>query len=114
MDQTNDINIYKGRRKVLPIKFEYDISPYTFVAEIRVSKSMTSDLIATFESRFATDGKDGELLLILGEGATAALSAQKGFLRVRKTRMVREHRRTKQVFDEPIEVMIHETALTTV
>jgi hypothetical protein len=101
----NQINVFKGRTKVVQVALGYDVSNDTITSEIRVDKNHTSELLATWEVKFATDGKDGELILTLYGAITSAITKFKGYMDLKRV----SGGEPISVFDEPLEVLFHET-----
>jgi len=78
------ITIYRGRTKYLPVSFGYDISQDTFVSQIREKPNSSSALITTWTSSFATDGTDGELILMIDDSVTAGITVDKGYMDIKR------------------------------
>lgn len=98
MDQ---IVITKGRTKVLSVSLPDDVSNDTFTSQIRSGRSKTTTLIATWTVSFETDGTDGELILVLDDTITAAISYKKGYMDMKRI----TDGEPVDVFDHPLEVL---------
>jgi len=98
---SNQLWIYKGRTNIIQLALGYDVSNDTFASEIRKEDNRESDLIATFEVSFETDGIDGELILTIDD-ADSELEASRGYMDVKRI----TGGEPIQLFDEPLEVLI--------
>ncbi len=74
------IIVHKGRTVVVPVSLGFDVSQDIITSEIRVGKSQTSDLIATWDVSFVTDGADGELVLTLDNSVTEVITQTTGYM----------------------------------
>lgn len=102
---TNRIVVQKGRTTVLRIDLGYDVSQDTFESEIRVEKNRTSELIASWDVSFETDGTDGKLVLTLDDLITAQITKSVGYMDIKRV----TSGEPLSVFDDPLEVVIRET-----
>lgn len=101
----NQIKVYKGRTKILPVSLGFDVSNDVITSEIRESKRPTSELIAEWDVRFATDGTDGELILTLDYTVTETIMKSKGYMDIKRI----SGGEPLNVFDAPLEVLFQET-----
>ena len=76
--------IYLGRTNLLRVRYGFDISNDTFSSQIRSEPSRTSELLATWETDFTSDGSDGELLLTLPVAETAGIEDEVGWMDVKR------------------------------
>jgi hypothetical protein len=95
------IQVHKGRTTVITVSLGYDVSDDVFTSEIRVDKDPTSDLIATWDISFVTDGTDGELRLSLDDSATVEVTKSKGYMDIKRV----TSGEPVAVFDDPLEVL---------
>lgn len=98
----NQIRIYRGRTAVVPVGLGFDVSADSFYSEIREDKSRTSDLIATWEVTFLTDGVDGELVFTLDDSVTNNITKNVGYMDIKRV----SNGEALVVLDEVIEVLI--------
>lgn len=99
------ITVQKGRTKILPVSLGYDVSDDELKSEIRVDKNQESDLIATWDIAFETDGTDGELILTLDDSVTAGVTKSVGYMDIKRT----TGNEPVSAFDEPLEVLFEDT-----
>lgn len=97
----NQIVVHKGRTVVLPVSIGFDVSADTITSEIRAEKDKESDLIATWEVTFLTDGKDGKLLLTLDDAVTSGITKSTGYMDIKRV----SGGEPFAVFDDPLEVI---------
>lgn len=93
--------VHKGRTNVLSVKLGFDVSDDILTSEIRVDKDPTSELIATWEVSFETDGVNGEVLLTLDDSVTSEITKSTGYMDLKRVTGAEP----VPVFDEPIEVL---------
>ncbi len=79
------IIVHKGRTVVVPVSLGFDVSQDIITSEIRVGKSQTSDLIATWDVSFVTDGTDGELVLTLDNSVTEVITQTTGYMDLKQS-----------------------------
>lgn len=101
---TQPVIVYKGRTTVLQVSVGYDISEDQITSEIRAGKYPTSTLIATWIVQNRSDGKDGELLLILDDAVSAEITKTKGYMDLKRV----TGGEPVPVFDDPLEVLFKE------
>lgn len=99
------LEVHKGRTVVVPVSLGYDVSQDTFSSDIRVAKSPASPLIASWEVSFATDGTDGELILMLDDEVTAKIRQSTGYMDIKRV----SRGEPFNVFDKPLEVLFLNT-----
>lgn len=92
--------IHMNRTNVVAVGLAFDVSEDTITSEIRSDKDVSSDLLATFEVTYATDGTDGELLLILNENELENVTKTYGFMDLKRV----AGDETVSVFLEPLKV----------
>lgn len=97
---SNEIVVHKGRTNVLIVDLGFDVSADTFTSEIRADPKQTALLIATWEVDFVTDGSDGKIRLRLDDVITAQISANSGFMDVKRM----SGGESLPVFDKALEV----------
>lgn len=102
---TKQVIVYKNRTVVLHVSLGYDVSGDEFTSEIRVDKDPTSQLIATWDVSFETDGVDGELVLRLDDAVTKLITKSTGYMDVKRV----SGGEPIAVFDEPLEVLFKDT-----
>lgn len=98
------INVYKNRVTKLPVSLGYDVSQDTITSEIRTGKSLDSDLIATWNVSFITDGTDGELLLTIDVSESSAIEEDSGYMDLKRV----TEGSPISVFNEPLNVVFQE------
>ena len=96
------ITIVRGRTKTLTVKLSYPVDGDTLTSQIRVNQDPTSQLIATWQVDFKTDGTDGELVLTLDDVVTAAITQSMGFMDIKRV----SDGEPLDVFDERLTVVI--------
>lgn len=99
------LKVYKGRTVIVPVSLGFDISQEQFTSEIRVDKNSTSNLIASWDVSFATDGLDGELILTLDDSVTSGIENSIGYMDLKRV----SGGEPFHVFDEPLEVLFVDT-----
>lgn len=75
----SEIEVFKNRTNTIRVSLGMDVSSDTFIAEIRTKANHLSELIATWDVRFETDGTDGELILTLDDSDIEGLTFKYGF-----------------------------------
>lgn len=98
------IVVYKGRTTIVGVSLGFDVSADTIVSEIREEKDQDADLIATWTVSFATDGKDGELILKINDESNSLVKSV-GYMDMKRISSGEE----LPVFAEPIEVSFQST-----
>lgn len=99
------IIVHKGRTVILPVSIGVDISSDTFSSQIRAQKNQESDLIASWDISFATNGEDGELLLKLDDSVTASIENDVGYMDLKRV----TGGEPVPVFDDVLEVIFRDT-----
>lgn len=97
----HQIIVHKGRTVVLPVSLGFDVSGDTITSEIRVDEDFESDLIASWNVSFATDGTDGELILTLDDSVTSEIDKSKGYMDLKRL----TGGEPVAVFNDPLEVL---------
>ncbi len=103
--RTGQLVIYKDRTNVVPVSLGYDVSSDTITSEIREDDDVGSDLIATWEVSFLTDGTDGELVFTLDDAVTALITKSSGFMDIKRVSSGEPF----NVFDKPLEVIFRDS-----
>lgn len=99
------LRVYKGRTVIIPVSLGFDVSEDVFTSEIRVGKTKDSELIATWEVSFLTDGKDGELILTLDDSVTSTIIKSVGWMDIKRV----TGGEPVSIFDEPLEVLLKDS-----
>lgn len=99
------ITVHKGRTVTVLAALGYDVSSDVITSEIRESEHRTSPIIATWSISFATDGTDGELVLVLDDSITTAITKSVGYMDLKRIK----DGEPLSVIDKPIEVIFKET-----
>lgn len=99
------ITVQKGRAKIVEVQLGYDVSGDTITSDIRVDKSRTSQLIATWTVAFATDGHDGELVLSLDDSVTSGITKSVGYMDLKRV----TGSQSLSVFDEVLQVIFNDS-----
>lgn len=97
--------VYRGRTNKLQISLGFDVSADVITSEIRDQPNSNSDLLATWNVTFITDGTDGEILLTLPQGALTNVTKTMGYMDLKRT----SGGEFLTVFDEPFEVVIRDS-----
>lgn len=76
--------VQKGRTVVVPVSLGFNVSQDIITSEIRVDPSYESELIATWDVTFDTDGTDGELVLTLDDEVTTEIEQSVGYMDLKR------------------------------
>jgi len=76
--------VYKNRTNKITVSLGIDVSADTITSEIRVGKDVSTDLIATWNVAFLTDGTDGELVLTLDDSDTENIAHRGGYMDIKR------------------------------
>lgn len=76
---SDEITVFKNRTTKVRVSLGFDVSTDSFTAEIRAKASSTSELLATWDVTFATNGIDGELIMTMQNESVAAVTAKSGY-----------------------------------
>ncbi len=95
------VEVQKGRTVILPVSLGFDVSQDAITSQIRVTKSSTSTLIATWVVTFATDGTDGELILTLDDSVTTVITQSVGYMDLKRV----SGGEPLSILNEPLEVI---------
>jgi hypothetical protein len=98
MDQ---IVVHRGRTVVVPVSVSYDLSGSTITSDIRKTRKASSDLIASWDVSFVTNGFDGDFLLTLLHDVTETIVDEIGYMDIKR---VIDGTPTN-IIDTPIQVM---------
>jgi hypothetical protein len=101
----SSITVYRDRTTIIPVSLYYDVSADTIVSEIRVGRSSDSQLIATWDIEFKTDGKDGQLIFTLDDSTASLIDHAVGYMDVKRI----SGGEPFNVFDEIIEVIFKDS-----
>ncbi len=93
----------KGRTVILPVSLGFDVSQDVITSQIRIDKTQTSTLIATWVVSFTTDGTDGELILTLDDSVTSAITNSVGYMDLKRV----AGGQPLSIFNEPLEVIFN-------
>lgn len=99
------LTVFKGRTAVVQVHIGFDVSADTFKSEIRKEENRDSDLIATWNVEFLSDGTDGKLVLTLDNFITSAIETSKGYMDLKRL----TGGEPLPVFDGALEVLFQET-----
>lgn len=101
---SNKIKVHRNRTNVIVVDLGIDVSGDTITSQIRTQPEHTSELIATFNVAFETDGEDGRLILTLDNSVTGITvdSGYMDFLRMSAGEPL-------PVLDKPLEVIFQGT-----
>jgi hypothetical protein len=102
---SSKVIVHKGRTNTIKVKLGMNVSADTFTSEIRAEPTVESPLLATWTVSFVTNGSDGELLLRLDNSATAGISANSGYMDLKRV----SNGEPVPVFDRPLEVSFRGT-----
>lgn len=76
--------LHKGRTNILPVSLGVDVSQDTITSEIRTEIDPTSDLIATWQVEFLTDGSDGECVFTIDDSNFTNVTNRYGWMDVKR------------------------------
>lgn len=96
----SELRIYKDRTNIIPVDLGFDVSLDTITGEIRTDKNMESDLLATWDVSFETDGTDGKLILTLDDSVLGEIEVKIGWTDLKRV----SGGEPLPVFDDPIKV----------
>lgn len=77
--------IHRDRKNYLTVDLGMDVSLDVLTSEIRVEEDVNSDLLATWDVAFATDGTDGQLVLTLEASAIANVTHTNAWMDIKRT-----------------------------
>lgn len=98
------ITVDRGRTKKLLVGLGYDVSDDVITSEIRLDIDPTSELIATWNVAFVTDGVDGELVLTLDDSVTSGITKTTGYMDLKRV----TNGEPLSAFDEPVQVVFQD------
>lgn len=80
------VEVPKGKTVILPVSLAFNVSGdlAKFSCHIRTTKEPTAPILATWEISFATNGKDGELILKLPYTVTETLPGSGGWMDLKR------------------------------
>lgn len=93
--------IHKGRTNIVTAALAMDLSGETLTSEIRAKETVDSDLLATWQVEFETDGTDGRILMTLDNTETAGIEEKIGYMDIKRMRAGEP----LSVFSEPLQVI---------
>jgi hypothetical protein len=102
---SNKVIVHKGRTNTVRVNLGIDVSADIITSEIRSEPDVAAPLIATWTVDFVNDGTDGELLLTLDDGDTKDITANSGFMDLKRV----TQGEPVPVFDTPLEVVFRGT-----
>lgn len=76
--------VRKGRTTKLPVKLMYDVSQDVITSQIRRGRNVNTQLIATWDVDFVSDGTDGFLMFTLDNEVTAEIEEDIGYMDVKR------------------------------
>lgn len=94
------IIVHKGRTNFVRVNMGIDVSADQITSEIRTEADATSPLVATWVVAFATDGRDGQLILHLDDVVTSQITVNSGYMDIKRV----TGSEPVPVFDRPLEV----------
>lgn len=97
---SNEVIVHKGRTNTVIVKMGIDISADTFTSEIRAEPTVESAFIAAWTVSFLTDGRDGQLRLVLDDNVTSQIKANSGYMDLKRV----TGGEPIPVFDRPLDV----------
>lgn len=97
---SNSLIVHKGRTNVIPVSLNMDVAGDTISSEIRAKPSAGSELIATWDVSFETDGSDGEIILTLDDSDTVDIAYTRGYMDLKRVTAGEP----VPVFDKPLHV----------
>ena len=97
---TNKVVVHKGRTNTVRVLMGIDVSADILTSEIRSEPDVQAPLLATWHVSFATDGTDGELILVLDDVQTAQIEVNTGYMDIKRV----TGGEPIPVFDKPLEV----------
>lgn len=97
------IVVYKNRTTVVGLDLGFDVSGDTLVSEIREGETEDSELIATWDISFVTDGTDGEVVLTLdnSDAESADITQVTGYMDMKRI----SSGEPLPVFEKPLKVV---------
>jgi hypothetical protein len=104
---SKNVTIHKGRTNKILVSLGFDVSGDTLTSQIRTEADQTSDLIATLNVGFVTNGVDGELVLTMDDAAFTpeVLTRTYGYMDIKRV----ANGEPLSVFAEPVEVVFQGT-----
>lgn len=97
---SDELILHKDRTNKVLMNLGFDVSGDTFTSEIRKDRDKASDLLATWDVSFVTDGVDGKLELVLPQSQIDPVSVKYGYMDVKRTSGSED----LPVFTEPLKV----------
>lgn len=94
------VEVQKGRTVIVPVSVGFDVSQDTISSEIRVGPNKSSNLIASWEVSFETDGTDGQIILTLDDSITSDITQSVGYMDIKRV----SGGEPFPIFNKPIEV----------
>lgn len=80
------LTVKKGRTVTVPVSLGRDVSGSEFFSDIRVGRTSDTDLIASWEIAFDTDGTDGELIFTLDDSVTSLIEQSSGYMDIKEVK----------------------------
>lgn len=100
-----ELVVQKNRTNIVTASLGVDVSEDTLTSEIRTHENSTSQLIASWEISFLTDGTDGEIVLTLDNSVVDDIVHKTGYMDIKRT----TNGEPLSVFDSPLFVVFRET-----
>lgn len=100
----DELIIHKNRTNVIAVGLAFDVSEDTITSQIRSGLKENSELLVEFDVFFATDGTDGELLLVLDDEETGDITKTYGYMDLKRV----TNGQPVSVFTKPLKVVFKE------
>ncbi len=97
---SSEVVVHKGRTNILTVSLGVDVSGDVITSQIRSEPELNAPLIAEWDVSFATDGTDGELILLLDDTVTSGIQVNSGYMDLKRM----SGTEPLPVFDRPLEV----------
>ena len=97
--------IHKGGTNVITVGLGFNVSSDAITSQVRKQPSQGSELLATWDVTFATDGTDGELILTMDDSVTRDILHTNGFMDLKRL----SNGEPISVFRSPIPVIFEGT-----
>lgn len=100
-----ELVLQSNRTNVVAVSLGIDVSEDVLVSEIRAQANPTSELLATWEINYVTDGTDGELLLSLDNSVVGSITQRTAYMDIKRIIGGEPF----SVFDSPLFVVFRKT-----
>lgn len=95
-----DLLVYKERTNSVQVDLGMDVSADTITSEVRADRTVSSELLFTWDVNFVTDGEDGLLVLTVDDSLLQDITAKVGWMDLKRVSAGEE----LPVFRDPIKV----------